>query len=142
MNKPFDGKTFGLRIRNIRSALKMSQERFGGSVGKTKSIVAEVEHGKSKASVDFIINLMTVHKVNPFYLLIGEGDMFHNPPEKPKMGLHSIGEPIKDWDELAWYVEHSTMVNHSLFGYAATLIHSNLDYVAKEIAMALAEEED
>ncbi|MCP4221407.1 MAG: helix-turn-helix transcriptional regulator [bacterium] len=141
MTDTFDKHVFGRRIKSIRKALRMTQEKFGQSVGKTYGIVSEVEQGKTRASLELITNILEIHNVNPFYFMLGRGEMFQKPPQKPAMGLHSIGSPIKNMDQLMWYLEHSALVSSSVFGYAVTLIHANLDYIADEIEAALNEEE-
>ncbi|MCP4217180.1 MAG: hypothetical protein GY765_21215 [bacterium] len=45
------------------------------------------------------------------------------------------------WDELLWYVENSKLVNNSVFGFAAKLVHDNVADIKKELA-AMAEAED
>ncbi|MCP4215894.1 MAG: helix-turn-helix domain-containing protein [bacterium] len=138
----YDLKAFGLRIKAIRKALGLTQTQLATSIGKSKSIVSEVEKGKSKAAVDFIGYMLRNHNVESDYLFWGEGRMFRKKEVSPKHTGRPIGSPLMNWDELLWYIENSKMVNNSVFGFAAKLVHDNVAYIKKELAaMAEAEKE-
>ncbi|MCP4217440.1 MAG: hypothetical protein GY765_22550, partial [bacterium] len=91
------------------------------------------EKGKSRAGVDFVAFVLEVFNVESDYLFRGEGRMFRKKQASPKHTGRPVGAPLRNWDELLWYIGKSRMVKNSIFAYAATLIHSNVDYIKKEI---------
>ena len=48
---------FGIRLKKIRSALRLSQTEFGDRIGLTRAGIAAVEAGKNKFSQDTLYKL-------------------------------------------------------------------------------------
>jgi transcriptional regulator with XRE-family HTH domain len=70
------------RIKQLRNALKMSQEEFGKLLGISKSGVSSVESGLRSVTEKHIKLLLTECNVNEKWLRSGEGEMFVTlPPE-------------------------------------------------------------
>lgn len=66
------------RIKELRKALKMSQEDFGKILGLSKSGVSEIEAGRRSVTEQHIIMLKN-YKDKPIsesWIRTGEGDMF------------------------------------------------------------------
>jgi transcriptional regulator with XRE-family HTH domain len=78
--------TFGMRVREVRKRLKLTQEEFGGRFGITIQNVSSIEKDKSRPGFDFFYNIVKNYQVNLYYLLFGEGEMF-------------LGEEAREWGE-------------------------------------------
>ena len=65
------------RMKEIRKALDMSQEEFGGILGLSKSGVSEIEAGRRSVTEQHIIMLKNYKKtlINTEWLRTGEGEM-------------------------------------------------------------------
>lgn len=69
------------RIKELRKAVEMTQDKFGQMLGVGKTAISEIESGKNKVS-NQIINLICKTKwdnhgyVNEEWLRTGEGSMF------------------------------------------------------------------
>ena len=65
--------TAGLRIKEIRKLLHLSQEALGEVLGSGKSYISAVENDKSKLSVESLVKLLVNYRVNINYILAGIG---------------------------------------------------------------------
>ncbi|MCP4217508.1 MAG: helix-turn-helix transcriptional regulator, partial [bacterium] len=90
----YDLQAFGLRVKEIRRALGLTQTQLATSIGKSKSIVKKKKKGKSKAAVDFIGYMLRNHNVESDYLFWGEGRMFRKKEVSPKHTGRPIGSPL------------------------------------------------
>ena len=66
------------RIKELRKAMKKSQEDFGKILGLSKSGVSEIEAGRRNVTEQHIIMLKncTEYCINETWLRTGEGEMF------------------------------------------------------------------
>ena len=77
------------RIKQIRKHLRLSQPEFGKHLGVSRDVIANIDRDAVEPKMIFLEHLCQVYKVNPDWLLHGEGEMFFDSPED------------KDEDELA-----------------------------------------
>lgn len=70
--------TQGQRIKEIRQALKLSQEDFGEIFKIQKQMVSSLEKDKLKLNNEKLVKLLDDYNVNINYLLSGKGNMFIN----------------------------------------------------------------
>lgn len=77
------------RIKQIRKHLRLSQPEFGKRLGVSRDVIANIDRDAVEPKMLFLEHLCQVYKVNPDWLLHGEGEMFFDSPED------------KDEDELA-----------------------------------------
>lgn len=77
------------RIKQIRKYLRLSQPEFGKHLGVSRDVIANIDRDAVEPKMIFLEHLCQVYKVNPDWLLHGEGEMFFDSPED------------KDEDELA-----------------------------------------
>lgn len=77
------------RIKQIRKYLRLSQPEFGKRLGVSRDVIANIDRDAVEPKMLFLEHLCQVYKVNPDWLLHGEGEMFFDSPED------------KDEDELA-----------------------------------------
>jgi transcriptional regulator with XRE-family HTH domain len=72
-------KEIGKRIKNIRTALNLTQKTFAEKFNISKSSLSELENGKHKPGLDMVVSIAKEYDVNLYYLLMGEGEMFISP---------------------------------------------------------------
>ena len=70
--------TINDRMKEIRIALNLSQERFGQPLGLTKTSVSSIENNLRVVSERTILLLHASWKVSETWLRTGEGEMFDN----------------------------------------------------------------
>lgn len=63
------------RIKELRKAMNLSQEKFGELLGITKSGVSDIESGRRKVTDQHVIMLVN-NGVNEEWLRTGKGSMF------------------------------------------------------------------
>ncbi len=64
------------RIKDVRVALKLSQEEFGRRLGVTRGAVTNIEFNKTEPKPLFVELLCREFDVNETWLRTGEGEMF------------------------------------------------------------------
>jgi transcriptional regulator with XRE-family HTH domain len=90
------------RIKELRSALKLSQRQFARRIFVSQTLVNEIEVGKYK------VNLRTIHliasqlNVNIDWLKKGTGDMFLETPPDARLEhiidiFHRLDRPLQDY---------------------------------------------
>lgn len=78
------------RIKELRKAMNLSQEKFGELLGITKSGVSDIESGRRKVTDQHVIMLVN-NGVNEKWLRTGKGSMF-----VPKSKDEEIAEMLAD----------------------------------------------
>lgn len=78
------------RIKELRKAMNLSQEKFGELLGITKSGVSDIESGRRKATDQHVIMLAN-NGVSEEWLRTGKGSMFI-----PKSKDEEIAEMLAD----------------------------------------------
>lgn len=67
------------RIKEVRKAKKLSQEKFADNLNLSQNHLSSLENGK-RAITDRIVNdICKTYNVNKSWLLTGEGEMFEDP---------------------------------------------------------------
>ena len=75
--KRFIMETLAERIKLIRG--KLSQQEFSDKLGVNRSIIADLERGKTKKPNKYVEEkLEQIFHINPQWLLTGEGEMYKN----------------------------------------------------------------
>lgn len=64
------------RIKDLRKALKLSQDEFGRKLGVTRGAITNIELCKTEPKPLFVKHICDVFDVSEDWLLTGEGDMF------------------------------------------------------------------
>jgi phage repressor protein C with HTH and peptisase S24 domain len=81
----------GSRIKHVRG--KDAQKEFAKILGFSPSYLSEVESGKTKPSLELLVNISQITNYSLHWLLTGEGPMFLEPSEgMVKENLASYGE--------------------------------------------------
>lgn len=69
------------RIQELRNTLGLSQDKFGETLGVTRTAVCAWENGRRGVSEQTVISICREFNVNRAWLVEGIGDMFTNLPE-------------------------------------------------------------
>jgi transcriptional regulator with XRE-family HTH domain len=124
----------GERIRLIRKALKEKQKDFAEKLDVSGPSLSEIEKGKYKPNHDFIVKLCRDFKINLYYLLFGEGEMF----EKDASGgypvhLEGLSVSGEDVRQFLWDFERSPTVQFLTLANYRTILCEKRAVVSKEI---------
>ena len=71
---PVDMKNIGIRVKQLRKEMKLTQEQFAAATGYTNTQNHLVESGKVKPSDKFLQKICEVYEVSQEWLLTGVGD--------------------------------------------------------------------
>ena len=85
----------GDRIREIRSALGLSQRKFAAGIRITGQAIAQFENGKLTPGERTVQDLCREYHVNEFWLKAGEGEMFKS-ASKQEMIAQLINDALSD----------------------------------------------
>ena len=66
------------RIKELRRALDLTQDEFGGRIGITKSSISTMESGRSNPSEQTLRSMCREYGASYLWLTTGEGSMFEN----------------------------------------------------------------
>lgn len=71
----------GERVKNIRKALGLTLDEFGGKVGVTKQTISRIENGINNVTDQMVKSICREYRVNYDYLVYGDGEMFGALPD-------------------------------------------------------------
>ncbi len=77
--------TPGKRLRKIRTSLDLTQSQFADILGLKWHKIKDMENDRHKISVEFAQQLERMYKINPWWLLSGEGEMQKHLEQKPSI---------------------------------------------------------
>jgi SOS-response transcriptional repressor LexA len=80
------------RIKSIRTALKIKQIEMAKMLNVNPSAVSQMESGRTKPSLETLIDIAEKLKVDLHWLITGEGRMFNTPEDATRQN--------KGWDKL------------------------------------------
>ena len=88
--------TQGERVKQLRTALDLTLEKFGERVGVGKAAISKLEKNENRLSDQMIKSICREFNVNYDWLVYGEGEMFS---ELPKTILDELCR-VYDLDEI------------------------------------------
>ena len=88
--------TQGERVKELRTALSLTLEKFGNRVGVTKVAISNIEKGNRNLTEQMIKAICREFNVNYDWLVYGDGEMFS---ELPKTILDELCR-VYDLDEI------------------------------------------
>lgn len=80
--------SFGLRIRELRKTLEMTQNDFAIRIGLTQNTITKYETGLRSPSNQIVISICREFNVNEDWLRTGAGDMFNPMSEDEELDLY------------------------------------------------------
>ena len=66
----------GIRLRELRKSLKLSQLEFSASLNVTQSAISQIEKNIISPSFDILTKISNTYFINLNWLITGEGSMF------------------------------------------------------------------
>ena len=75
--------SIGKRIRELRTALKLTQDQFGNNIGVKNGVVSAWEKGAANVPEGRIRIIRDEYNANMEWILNGEGEMFQESTEDP-----------------------------------------------------------
>lgn len=69
------------RLKELRKALRLSQDLFGNKLGITGGAISKLEKGERNVTEQMVLSICRVYRVNYYWLKDGVGDMFIGTPQ-------------------------------------------------------------
>jgi transcriptional regulator with XRE-family HTH domain len=133
--KNLDKKAVGQRVKLIRTSLGMNQKEFASSLTISAASLSDIETGKGIPRHDTIFQLSRKYKVNIYYLLHGEGEMFHADSLKRVIESGVYGNHTEFIKEFYRYICESPLVRYEMMGYFRTLLVEKDKLIEKDIRL-------
>lgn len=70
----YDKVAVGERIRLQRKVLNMSPDEFAERIGRVPRFCSDIERGQAGMSIDTMLNICSLLKISPNFLLLGKSD--------------------------------------------------------------------
>jgi transcriptional regulator with XRE-family HTH domain len=121
------------RIREIRAALNLSQKELAARLQVSGSSLSDVENGKYPPNFELIRGLVDEFKVNIYYLLFGQGEMFIEPGKDQFRKLKVLANRNEGIRKFLFYFEHSAIFRYIIMGNAEEVLIENFQRIDKEI---------
>ena len=83
------------RVKELRKALGLTQEKFGERVGLKKSAISQIESGVNGVTDQLRLAVFREFNVNEDWLRTGEGSMFVEPDEDEEIARF-VGDVLSD----------------------------------------------
>lgn len=86
------------RVKELRTALGLSAEKFGGKIGVTRSAISKMELGVCNISEQSIISICREFNVNEEWLRNGTGEMFNTLSQDEELA-YIVGQALPQADD-------------------------------------------
>ena len=86
------------RIKELRTALGLSAEKFGAKIGVTRSAISEMELGVCNISEQCVISICREFNVNEEWLRNGTGEIFNTLSQDEELA-YIIGQALPQADD-------------------------------------------
>lgn len=86
------------RVKELRSALGLSAEKFGSKIGVTRSAISKMELGVCNISEQSIISICREFNVNEEWLRNGTGEMFNTLSRDEELA-YIVGQALPQADD-------------------------------------------
>jgi len=123
----------GLRMQAIRRRLGFKQQNFARELGISPASLSEIEAGRAKPMFDTIFNLTKKFKVNVYYLLHEQGEMFIGDDVELSIGTGKFGDYTEWLRKFLYYFRESEMVRYSMMSYFKKYLLENERIIEKDI---------
>lgn len=109
-----DESSFGERLRNVRQKLKLSQKDFAANLNVSGPALSEFENDKYRPGYEFFYLIVKNFKVNLYYLLFDEGEMFTETMGGLHARLAEAAASSKELRRFLYYLEKSPLVQYNM----------------------------
>lgn len=86
------------RIKDVRKALKLTQDEFAEKLGLTRGAITNIELHKTEPKPLLINLICTTYNVNETWLRTGEGEMFAEMDRDEEIA-HFVAQALKSEDD-------------------------------------------
>ena len=86
------------RVKELRTALGLSAEKFGAKIGVTRSAISKMELGVCNISEQSIISICREFNVNEEWLRHGTGEMFNDLSQDEELA-YIVGQALPQADD-------------------------------------------
>jgi len=121
------------RLKLIRKALGINQKDFAGKLSISASTYCQIEGGQYLPSYEFIYNLVDVCKINLYYLMFGQGEMFLDPAAASSGRMEEYAVNREDVESFLWYFRESRIVQYQVLGYFRSILIREKEALAEEL---------
>lgn len=136
MNSDFteiNTQTIASRIPLIRETLGMSQKDFAAKIAVAPSNLSEIESGKSKPGLKFLLKVISAFSINANWLLWGLGQVFLADEEKNKYSNFEFGEQTEDIRKLLSRFKESPLLKITVMSFAGKFQLEHEEVIRKDI---------
>lgn len=123
----------GLRMQTIRKRLGFKQQNLAAELGISPASLSEIEAGRAKPMFDTIFNLTKKFRVNVYYLLHGQGEMFFENDIEASIGTGKFGDYTEWLRKFLYYFRESEMVRYAMMSDFKKYLLENERIIEKEI---------
>ena len=128
-------KAIGMRIKEVRKLLRLSQNDMAEGLGITSNHLSEIESGKTNPTAVLFLNLAYVYNANVGYLFHGTGEPLLSALSIPASEF-ALDTHVESIEKLLWLMNRSPYVKHYVLGYASRLVIENEEFIRKSIENA------
>lgn len=86
------------RVKELRTVLGLSAEKFGARVGVTRSAISRIENGTVNVTGQMIISICREFNVNEEWLRNGSGEMFNTLSQDEELA-YIVGQALPQADD-------------------------------------------
>ncbi len=126
-------KEIGDRLQAIRKHLGFLQKELAAELEISTSSISEIELGNIKPRFELIYNITRKFKVNVFYLLHGEGEMFVKKTGEAENLLGGVPQYGKWLRDFLWYFNYSPVVRYAMMNYFQTYLLQNDELIEMDL---------
>lgn len=83
------------RVKELRTTLGLSGEKFGEPLGVKRNSISQIETGKNNLTEQMIKSICLAYNVNEDWLRTGEGEMFLTIDQIPLEDLTKDADPLE-----------------------------------------------
>lgn len=144
MKYKIDLKPVGLRLKQVRQSLLLSQEQLGEKVQLSKTTICDYEVGKTSPGFDFLFKLSNMFGINLQYIFSGEGPIFRDKSQLSDTapGEKMFGDFDREVAEILDYMKKSQMVLLAVVTMATEYIEKNKELIDSSINLEKAKREE
>jgi DNA-binding XRE family transcriptional regulator len=139
-----DLKPVGLRLKEVRQSLLLSQDQLGEKVQLSKTTICDYEVGKTPPGFDFLFKLSGMFGINLEYIFSGEGPIFKDKSQLPNTtpGEKMFGDFDREVGDILDYMKKSHMVLLAVVTMATEYINKNKELIDSSINLEKAKKEE
>jgi len=135
-------KSIGERLVGIRKKLNLLQKDFARELDISNASLSEIEAGNNKPRFELIYNLTLKFKVNIYYLLHGQGEMFMPTEMESLTAARKYGPDTEKWlKNFLNYFNESEMLRYAMMSYFSKYLTENRKSIELEILSSRGQKE-